>query len=378
MSKNYEITIQEGSDVSKLIRSLASKNRSEFDAAMEAVAAFIQEVALSVIAQAPTVGNFFRTVSFDKGTAPVIPLDTYYDVKDRGFIQVWSQTMAGGLPSSFVKGLARMIADTYTIGSAVSMFKDDAAGGRVDILASTIERMAQELLIAHDTNSASVLSAALGQARYTNLAGAQAPQGIRAGTADVFTLNDFNRVITLLQRIRPSWVGGTPVGGQQISHLVGSPEFHEQLRSMAYQPQNTRAGSLATQGATAVPATDAVRTQVFNAGGVPSFFGVNLVNLYEMGVGQAYNSLFSSFIGSTTVEGSAFNPATEEVVWALNLSTNKNALIRLVEKDTADGSTLSVLPDDSFPLRSEKFGFYAKQKEGRVVTDSRNLAFVIV
>lgn len=377
MSK-YEVSIKENSDIGKLIRALASRKREEFDAATEAVAAFIQVVALEVIAQAPTVGNFFKTITYEKGTAPYIPLDTYYDVRDRNYIQVWSQSMPGGLATNFVKGLARMVADTYSLETAASMFKEDAAGGRVDILAATIERMAQELLIAHDTNSASVISAALGQSLYTPVGGGtQIPQGIRTNNANQFGMDDFNRVITLLQRIRPSWVGGTPVGGNTISHLVGSPEFMEQVRSIAYQPQNTRAVP-DTNESTVLAAPDSVREAVFNAAGNPSFYGVELVNLYEMGVGQPYNTLFANYIGSTNVGGSAFTAASDEVVWALNLNVNKNALIRIVERGVDDGSTLNVMPDDSFPMRSEKVGWWARQKEGRVITDSRSLGFLIM
>lgn len=379
MSKKYEINIQNDPELTKLVRSLASKNAQTLAEAQEAVAAFIQVVALEVIAQAPTIGNLFRTISYEKGTAPYIPLDAYYDVRDRNYLQIWQSSAPGGLATNFVKGLARFVADTYDLSSAISIFKEDAAGGRVDILASTIERLAQEFLIYHDTVSAQVLLAALGQARYTNLAGAQAAQGIRVATADTFQLDDMNRVITLLQRMRPSWVGGTPVGGQTISHLVGSPEFHEELRSIAYQPQNTRNGATTTSGATSLSAPDDVRESVFNAAGNASFYGVDLINLYEMGVGQPYNTIFSTYIGATAIDGgAAFNPAIEEVVLALSLNTNKNSLIRIVERSVTDGSTLNVEVDDQFTVRSKKLGWFVEQREGRVVTDSRNLGFLVM
>lgn len=373
MSKsNFDVSIASTPENKALLKALNSKSRQEFEAAYDAVAVLAGEVAKEVLAQAPTVANFFRTINFDKGTVPTVPLDIFYDITDRNLLQIWTQSVSGGLPTNYFHGVESMVAQVQSLTSAISVKKDTIAGS-VDVLAAVLERLAQEFLITQETTSAGVISAVIGQARKAD----GTPQGIRTGTANVFAMNDFNRVITLLQRIRPSFVGGTPVSGQTISHLVGSPEFHEQLRSMAYQPQNTRAGSLTTSGATSLAAPDAVRNSIFNAAGNAEFFGVNLVNLYEMGVGKSYNQLFADYIGSTAVDGAgAFDPATEEVIWALSLNTNKNSLIRLVEND--NGSTLNVSPDDQFTVRSKKIGFTAEQSEGRLCTDARNLGFVVL
>lgn len=377
MSKKYEISIAQDAEVSKMIKQLASRNRAEFDAAMEAVAAFIGDVILNVVDQAPVISNLFQTVTYNEGTAPSLPLDVYYDIRDRNYIQVWSQSAPGGLATNQVHGLNELMVSTYEVDSAVSMLKKYAKEGRLDVLAATIERMAGEFLVKQETDSANIISAALGQATYTPVGGGAAvPQGIRVGTANYFGLDDFNRMITLLQRIRPSWVGGTPMGGNVVSHLVGSPEFHEQLRSIAYQPQNTRDGKLTTSGASSIAAPEAIRGQVFDAVGNPTFYGVELINAYEMGVGQPYNTLFANYIGSTQVGGSAFTNASDEVVWSLALSQNRRALTRLVQ--TGEAGTLQVMPDDSFSMRSEKIGFYSKLTEGRVVLDSRNMAFCVV
>lgn len=378
MSNKYEISIAQDAEISKMIKQLASRNRAEFDAAMEAVAGFIGQVVLNVVEQAPVISNLFNTVTYNEGTAPSLPLDVYYDIRDRNYIQVWTQGVPGGLATNFTHGLNELMVSTYELDSAVSMFKKYARDARLDVLAATIERMAAEILVKQESNSANVISAALAQARYTPIGGgAPVPQGKKVGTANYFGMDDFNKIITLLQRIRPSWVGGTPVGGNVVSHLVGSPEFMEQIRSIAYQPQNTRPGSMTTSGATALSAPDSVRGQVFDAAGNPSFFGVELVNVYEMGVGQPYNTLFANYFGSTQYDGSnTFDAANDEILWALSLNSNKRALTRLVE--SGESGTLSVMPDDSFPLRADRLGFYSRLKEGRVILDNRNMAFAIL
>lgn len=375
MSTYGQIKIKKDSEAAKLIKMLGSKNRAEFDPATEAFAAFIVGVILQVVEQSPVVGNLFATESYNENTSPSIPLDVYFDIRDRDYIQVWTQTMPGGLATSFIQGLNEMMVSTYELDTAVSMLKKYARNARLDVLAASMERMAQEILIKQEINSANIISKALADARYTNNeTGASTPQVLRATEAGIFQLDDLNRLITLLQRVRPSWVGGTPVGGNTISHLIGSPELMEEIRSMAYEPVNTRAGSENTSGATALPASDGLRAEVFNAAGNVSFFGINLVNVFEMGKGNySYNQLFSSYAGATTFGGSAFTPANEQIVWALNLNANPRALTRLVQESDG-GGRLQVMPDDSFPMRSEKFGYYGRLTEGRVVLDHRALA----
>lgn len=379
MSKQYEISIKEDAELSVLLKSLASRNKAEFEQAMEAMAAFIGDVILAVVEQAPVVSNLFSTVTYNEGTSPTLPLDVYYDVRDRNYLQVWTQGMPGGLATNFVHGMNELPVSVYELDSALSMSKRYARDARLDVLAAAIERMAQEILVQQEKTSANVISAVLGQALYTPRGSTvQIPQGLRTATAGTFQLDDFNKIITLLQRIRPSWVGGTPVGGNVISHLCGSPEFMEQIRSMAYQPQNTRNGATTSSGASSLAAPDSVRGQVFDAAGNPSFYGVELVNIYEMGQGQPYNSLFANYIGATNVGGSAFVPATQEVIWAFSLNSNKRAITRLVEKSPEGNGTVQTFVDDSFPARSEKIGWYTRLREGRVILDSRNLAFAIM
>ncbi len=147
---------------------------------------------------------------------------------------------------------------------------------------------------------------------------------------------------------------------------------------MAYQPQNTRSGAVTTSGATSIAAPDAIRNEIFNAAGNVSFFGVELLNVLDMGVGQAYNTLFATAAGSTAIDGgAAFAPTTESVAWALSLRQNPRALTRLVERSADTGGTLVTSPDDSYPMRSEKIAFVSKKRSGQVCLDSRNLAFIV-
>ena len=378
MSNYGKISIKPGSEAAKLITQLGSKNKLESIAAQEAFAAFIGPVIQMVVEQAPVISNLYSTETFLEGTAPSLPLDVYYDIKDRNFINVWTQSIAGGLATSEVKGLDEMYVNVYELDSAVSMPKKYAREARLNVVAATMARMAQEILIKQEINSASILLKASADARYdaTGNGLLDTPQVIRSQASNVFSLDEFNRLITLLARARPSWAGGSPVDGNAVTHLVLSPEMVEQIRSIAYQPVNTRSGAVTTSGATSLAAPESIRADMWKTAGLPSFFGVELVQAWEYGVGRKYNTLFKKYAGATTYAGVAFDPTTEEVITALALNNNMS-LVKLVEQD-AGGGTVQVLPDDQWGMRADKVGFYSKVREGRVILDQRNIGSVIV
>lgn len=357
-----------------LVKQLGSKNKVESMAAQEAFAAFISDVLLQVVEAAPVISNLYTTKSYAEGTSPSLPLDVMFDIRDAGYLQVWTQTIAGGLPTNFVHGLDELMVSVYPLDAAVSMGKKYARNARLDVVAAVLERMAQEILIKQETNGASILLKASADARQQ---GTTSPQIIKTAATNVFTLDDLNRLITLAARSRPSWVGSTPVTNNAITDLVGSPEFMEQIRSIAYQPVNTRNGATTSSGASSIAAPDSVRESVWSTAGVPNFFGINLTQVYNYGVGRSYNTLFGNFIGSTQFDGSnTFSASADEVITALNLNS-PNVLVRLVQEGEG-GGRLEVLPDDSFPSRVDKLGFSASLVEGRVMLDQRAVVSAVM
>lgn len=367
-----QINIKRTPEQVALVKQVGSKNKVESMTAQEAVAGFISEVLQSVVEAAPVIANLFTLKSYNEGTSPTLPLDVMFDIKDQNYIQVWTQTIAGGLPTNYVHGLDEMMVSTYSLDTAVSLSKKYARNARLDVLAALMERMAQEILIKQETNSVSILLKAAADAR---LAGS--PQIMKTATADVFGLNDLNRLITLVARAKPSWANTTPVGSNQITDLIASPEFMEVIRALAYQPVNTRAGSITTSGATAIAAPDSVREAVWKTAGVPNFFGINLTQVFNYGVNGSYTRLFSNFLGSTQFDGSnTFTAGTDEVITALNLNV-PNVLVKLVE-ESEGGGRLTVTPDDSFVARADKVGWYAGLVEGRVMLDHRAIYSVVM
>lgn len=368
-----KISINRTPEQVQMVRLMGSKNRSESYAAQEAFAAFIGPIVQTVIEQQPVISNLYKTLSYDENSQPSIPLDLFFDVKQTDFIRVWTQTQPGSLASNFITGLQELMVTTYELSSAVSMLKQYLRAARLDVVAKTLERMTQEILIKQERAAASVLLSAAAGALY-NKAGVQTPQILRTKTQGAFVLDDFNRLITLNSRVNSSWAGGTPSGGPRtLTHAVGSPEWIAQVRAIAYNPMYTNATSNFP-----LAAPEKVRDEIYDAAGNYSIYGIELIQANEFGINYAYNKLFANYIGATTFEGynqggnAAFTQSSEEVVVGLNL--NIDSLMRLVETSSDTGASTTITPDDQYVLRQDKSGFFARLKEGRVVLDGRGIS----
>lgn len=372
-----KITLKRTPEQVELVKLMGSNNRAKAIEAQETFAAAIAGVIQNVIQTAPVITQLFKDIEFDEFTNPTIPLDLYYDVKEKNYIKTWSQTVPGGLASSQTSGATDLPVMTYNLTSAVQFLKDYARQGRLDVVAKTLERMAQEILVKQEINAASVLTKALAEATYQKN-GVTTFNTIRVNTANSVVLDDFNKLLTLAARINSSWVGGTPVNAPRgLTDLLVSPEFMEEIRAMAYEPMNT-VGTV-----TNIPATEKFRNAVYDSAGLPSIYGVNLIPCYDLGVNQAYNTLFGTYAGSSAYPGYAgsgtavFSNTTEEL--AIGIDRTRESLVRPVRVDAEGGGSLTVQPDDQFfASRSEKIGFWGRIRQGNCITDSRALVGLIM
>lgn len=355
----------------ELIKAMGSKDRATSWAAMEAFAAAMGPVIGKVLNQVGTASMIYEDQPFNQDEDFSYPLDLYYGARV-DTVKVWSQNMAGGLATSHVSGMQELKVATYQLNSAVELLKKYARKCRLPAVAMALNRMAQEILNKQNMNAWIVLMKALGEASTNGTS-----HVISATTPNVFQLDDLNRLITLVSRLNASWTGGTSdesIAG--LTDLIVSPEIMEQVRGMAYQPQNTRQGAITATAngtsATAVPLTDSVRDRIFQSAGNSELFGVSLTPLLELGDGKVYNALFKRFYGGS------FTAASDQVVVGLNLA-GESAFIRPIEADADTGATAVVSPDDQYNVaRAEKIGFYTGLSEGRIVIDSRKIVAITV
>mgnify|MGYP003125609774 CR=1 FL=1 len=369
------ITLKRTTEQLELVKAMASKNRTVAYEAQVALAEFIGPVISEVINNAPTLSNMFTTLQFNPDDNPSIPLDLYYDVTDEDYVQVWSQSVPGGLPTNHVTPThSELKFATYTLDTAVSFEKRYAARSRLDVVGKTFTRVAQEVLLKQERTSANLILGTLADASTNNMTHA-----IKAITAGNLTMADFNQLLTRSKRVNTSWIGGTPDRrGNGITDLVLSPELMQEIRAIAYNPQN----SVGTNSD--IPATDEVRDGVWRSAGMAEFFGVNLMEINEFGVGQRFNTIFDTLAGATTYDkpddstSSAFNGNAEQIALGVDLVKGRDSMLRAVALDEDSNSELQLVADDQYSIRQKKIGYFGQVEEGRMVVDDRVILGLIV
>tara|TARA_B100001093_G_scaffold236738_2_gene226847 strand:- start:4752 stop:5846 length:1095 start_codon:yes stop_codon:yes gene_type:complete len=363
-----KITIKRTEDQLALVRAMGSNNREEAYEAQAAVAELLGPVVTEVINNAVTVGNLFTTLTYQADDNPSLPLDLFHDITDEDYVQVYSQQVAGGLPYNQVFPAHNELKfSTYTLDSALAFDRKYAKKARVDVVSKTFTRMAQEVMLKQERTAFNVLASALVAGDSIS---ASAGDHIIAAAGTSLVLDDLNNLITKSKRINSSFVGGTPVGGSKagVTDLLVSPEVVEDIRAMAYNPVNTRQ---ATSGTTSITAPEELRSQLYSAAGLPSFYGINIVEVLEMGSGQRFNKIFDAVKG-----GVSFTEGSEQIL--IGVDRSRDALLRPVVLDEGSTGELNVLVDDQFSVRQNKIGYYGKVEEGRVCIDDRALCGIIL
>jgi len=325
----------------------------------------------------------FTSLQFNSDESPSIPLDLYHDITDEDYIQVWSQSVPGGLPTNQVApSQSELKFTTYTLDSALSFDKRYASRSRLDVVSKTFTRMAQEILLKQEKTSASMIMTALAKAE-TNTE----QHVIRSAQSGRFLLSDLNKLFTKAKRINTSWTGGTPADrrGRGITDILVSPEIVEEIRGLAYNPINT-VGSK-----TDIAGTDTMRDAIFNSAGIPEFYGVSIQEYNEMGAGQKWNDVFHVASNSSATDGTEIEFAdnyatgsttdsviksTEQILVGVDLS--RESMIRAVATDSESGDEFSLVSDDQFVTRQSKIGYYGSLEEGRMIIDDRVLLGLIV
>jgi len=359
----------------ELIKMIGSRNLTESRKAQDMLAAFIAEVISKVLAQAGTASLIYTDSTFNEDDDPSIPLELFYDQNETQWVTVWSQAIAGGLPTSQVSGVAELKVSTYRLDSAVSFAKKYARKSRLDVISKAVERMAQEILVKQERNAWAVIMRAVSEARTNgNL------HILECLTENVFQLDDMNTLMTLIRRFNTSWASGTPTSLDSfgLTDLFVSPEIKEQIRAFAYEPMNTRAGTMTSSGATAVPLPDSIREQIYRNVGTSEIYGVNIHDLNELGLSQKYNTLFQTFAGALGVgkNSTEFVSANDEALIGFDLG--RECFIRPLAQNADNGGTVVSHPDDQWVIRSEKAGFYTAIEEGRLCLDGRGVCALVV
>jgi len=351
----------------ELIKAMASREGSVAQEAQEAFAAFIGPVVNKVLLEAATSSAVYTDLPYDEDDSPSIPLDLFQN-EGEGLVSVWSQNVAGGLPTSTVEGLSELKVSTYRLDSAVSFLKRYARRGRLDVASKAIERMTNEVLIKQERNAWAVVLKALADSGNT------VDMGSNSG--ETFTLSSLNTLVKNVKRLNRSYAGGSTNSSYGLTDIFISPESMADIRAFAYNPVGggyANNSSVPTAGSVStindLPA--GVREEIYRGGGTQEIYGISIHELVELGANQKYTKLFNEFYN-----GSQNFADSDDLVLGIDLT--KDAFVRPLARNADSGSTFTAMPDDQFVARSEKIGFYGSLEEGRVCIDSRAVAGIAI
>lgn len=388
------ITLKRTDEQVELVKAMASRNRDVAYEAQAAVAEFIGPVLAEVINNAPTLSNMFRSFQFNEDDNPSIPLDLYHDVTDSDYIEIYSQTVPGGLPSNTIMPThSELKFSTYRMETALDFDRRYAARSRLDVIGKTFTRLAQELLIKIEQTSANLLLGVLANAKTNDL-----EHVIASTNENQFLLHDVNNLITRAKRLNTAWYkGGTPVTGTKgVTDLIVSPEIMGEIRAMAYNPLNTRglnssqtidtsgdSATVSNQGAGVIPGTEEFRNQLYRNAGTSELYGINLTELNELGDQQRFNDVYGKLVagekaGNVGHAEGKFDQSENGDQLIIGIDRTRDSLIRAVATDSETGSELRLAADDQYVTRQSRIGYYGSIEEGRMVLDSRALTGIVV
>jgi hypothetical protein len=370
-----KITLKRTPDQVELVKAMASRNRNVAYEAQVALAEFIGPVLAEVLNQAPTLSNLFQSLQFDADDNPSIPLDLYYNISDEDYVNVWSQSHAGGLATNQVLPTASELKlATYSLDSAISFDRRYAAKSRLDVVSKTFSRVAQEILLKQERTSATLILTALANA--TTNGNSHAIETTQAQGRVI--LDDLNRLLTLAKRINTSWVGGTPTERTKgITDLIVSPEVVQDLRAMAYNPINTVEADGTVAGAQqGLTGPESMRDEIYRNAGIPTFYGLGIMEINELGVGQKFTTIYDTVASASSVSPQSGFDAADDLV--LGIDRTRDSMIRAVAVDADSGSEFTLMADDQYSIRQNKIGYFGSVDEGRVVLDNRAIVGIQV
>jgi hypothetical protein len=245
----------------------------------------------------------------------------------------------------------------------------------LDVVSKAVERMAQEILVKQERNAWAVVLKALseGMGATASTKGSHIINDV--GTTRIFNLDILNSMITKAKRMNSSFAAGSPAVpySEGVTDLYVSPEVKQDIRTLSYSPLGNNA---------TVSLPEDVKSGAYKAAGIASIFGINIVDMLELGVGQKYNTLYETFsdaagiAGGTSPTGAAVTTAFDDSAKhevCIGVDASRDALIRPVARNSESGSTFTALPDDQYSQRADKTGFYGSVEEGRVCIDARVL-----
>ncbi len=313
-----------------LVKSGSDDRNVAWAASKELAKAFTQPLREGIMS-GDVLFNIFEQVDL-KGGAAEFPLSWLAPGSEKDFV-AYSIPNEGYIPQRHIEGDYVMV-PTYEVGNSIDWLLKYARDARWDIVGK-----AMEVLEAGFTKK-------FNDDGWHTLLAAGVDRNIIVYDGDANAGQFTKRLVSLMKTVMRRNGGGnsTSQNRGKLTHLAVSPEAQEDIRNW---------------GIDIIDETTRREIYVADDGSLNKVFGVTLMDMDELGVGQEYQDYYTNQLSGTLASGDV------ELVVGLDL-TNRDSFVMPVRK------ALEIFEDDTLH-RHRKAGLYGWTEIGFAALDNRRV-----
>jgi len=319
----------------EMIELLKQSGSNQFEHATAAQAELAKALTLPLrqgVLNGDIIGGIFEPINFQPGTSIEFPLDFLAPGSEKDFV-AYTIPSQGKIPERHVEGDFVMV-PTFEVGSSIDFSLRYARDARWDLVGRALQVLEASFVRKMNNDGWHTILAA-GVGRGIGVYDAAATDGVFS-----------KRLVALMKTSMRRNGGGnsTSVNRGKLTDLYLSPESMEDCRSWDIGE-----------------ADDFTRREIFVSQdyGLTKVFGVNLHDIDELGVGQAYNDYYENVLSGTFSDGKL------EIAIGLDLE-KADSFVMPVRQD------IEVFEDPTFH-RQRRMGMYGFGEHGFAVLDNRRV-----
>jgi hypothetical protein len=318
-----DMKTEEREQITKLLRQTGSPVKEEALAAQKAFAAALTTPLRQGILVGDIISNIFTPEQFDPSALVQYPID-FYRPDNAGEFTAYVIPNQGKIPQRQVEG-DYVTVPTYDIGAGIDYLLRYAREARWNIVSRALE-----VLEAGFTKK-------MNDDGWHTLLTAGFDRNIVVSDSNATSGQFTKRLISLMKLVMRRNAGGNSASANrgQLTHMFVSPEAMEDIRNWGYDQVD-----------------DTTRREIFTAadGGFSNIYGVNLVDLNELGEAQEYQDYYQN-VTAVGASNNGMASGDVELVVGLDLSKKDSFVMPIREP-------LQVFEDEALH-RERRSGFYA-------------------
>lgn len=328
-------------EMKQLLRNTVDSNPAvSLPAKQHLAAAIADSVPLNKgVLRGDNLAGIFSMDVFDPGIQIEYPLDFISPGNEDDFV-AYTLPNTGRIPEFHIEGDFVTI-NTFDVGASIDWSRKYARDARWDIVSRAMQALEAVLMIKRNDDGWHVLQQAA------------VDRGLivtdTAATAGLFT----KRLVSLGKTLLRRNAGGnaSSMGQGRLTHIAISPESLEDIRSWDISQVD-----------------DVTRREIFLAGegemSLTKIFGVTLIDLDELGVGQRYEDYITNTAGGTHTNS--------KVEWAIGLDLMNRDSFIMPYRNQPNGKLVEVNEDVTL-LRQNRAGYFTRTEYGVGCLDNRRV-----